>query len=62
MKSDKKFANTLSDKIRHRGAMGKLISDRAQVENSNKFIQMLCSLFIYDWQSKTHERFQKHVE
>ena len=34
MKTDKEFINTLEDQIRKRGAMDKLISDRAQVEMS----------------------------
>ena len=35
MKTDKQFVNVLLDNIRRRGAMTKLISDRAQVEISN---------------------------
>ena len=34
LKTDKSFVNTLEDVIRKRGAMTKLISDRAQVEIS----------------------------
>ena len=36
MKTDKEFVNTLEDTIRKRGAMDKLISDRAQVEIAKK--------------------------
>jgi hypothetical protein len=35
MSNDKQFINTLEDNIRYRGAMDKLISDRAQLEISN---------------------------
>ena len=35
IKSNEQFVNTLEDSIRKRGAMNKLISDRAQVEISN---------------------------
>lgn len=46
MKSDKQFAATLSDNIRQRGAINKLISDRAQVKISNKVKEALRALFI----------------
>jgi hypothetical protein len=36
MKTDKEFVNALEDNIRHRGAMDKLISDRAKAEISKK--------------------------
>ena len=54
MKSDKQFANTLEDNIRTRGAMDKLISDRAQVEISKRVLDILRALFIDDWQSEPH--------
>ena len=41
MKSDKEFVHTLEDVIGKRGAMDKLISDRAQVEVSNKVLDIL---------------------
>ena len=46
MKSDKQFLNNLSDNIRNRGAMCKLISDQTQVEISNKVKELLKDLFI----------------
>ena len=36
MKTGKQFVNVLQDNIRRRGAMSKLLSDRVQVEVSNK--------------------------
>ena len=52
MKSDKEFVSTLEDNIRNRGAMDKLISDRAQVEISNKVLDNLRNYVIEDWQSE----------
>jgi hypothetical protein len=49
MKTDKQFVNTLEDNIREWGAMSKLISDRAQVEISNKVTDILSALFISSW-------------
>ena len=46
MKNDKEFINTLEDNIRKRGAMDKLISDRAQVEISKRVHDILKALFI----------------
>merc|ERR1712139_190985 len=43
MKTTKEFVNTLLDTIRKHGAMDKLISDRAQVETSNKVLDVLRS-------------------
>ena len=57
IKSDEQFANTLEDNIRTRGAMSKLISDRAQVEISNCVKDILRSLIIDDWQSELHRQF-----
>ena len=62
MKSDKQFASTLSDNIRQRGAMNKLISDRAQVEISNKVKEALRALFADDWQSEVHHQHQNKAE
>ena len=55
MKTDKQFVNVLLDNIRHRGAMTKLISDRAQVEISNKVQDILRNLMISDWQSEPYQ-------
>ena len=41
MNVDKQFINTLMDETRKRGAMDKLISDRAQVKISDKVKDML---------------------
>ena len=54
MKSTKEFVHTLCDTIRRHGAMDKLISDRAEVETSNKVLDILCTYFIGDWQSTPH--------
>ena len=62
LKSDKQFVNTLQDNIRRRGAMTKLISDRAQVEISNKVQDILRNLIIGDWQSEPHQQHQNPAE
>ena len=62
MKSDKEFVNTLWDEIRKRGAMDKLVSDRAQVEISNKVKEVLRYLVIDDWQSEPHYQHQNPAE
>jgi hypothetical protein len=58
MKTDKQFVNTLEDNIRERGDMPKLFSDRAQVEISNKVVDILRALFISSWQSEPHQQHQ----
>jgi hypothetical protein len=60
--SDKQFVNTLEDNIRKRGAMDKLISDRAQAEISNKVKDILRALHISDWQSEPHHQHQNFAE
>jgi len=62
MKTDKEFVNTLEDNIRKRGAMDKLISDRAQVEISNRVRDILRTLMIDDWQSEPYHEHQNPVE
>jgi hypothetical protein len=62
IKRDKQFINTLEDNIRQRGAPNKLISDRAQVEISNKVLQILRALCIGDWQSEPHQQQQNPAE
>ena len=62
MKHDKEFVNTLEDNIRKRGAMDKLISDRAQVEISKRVHDILRALFIDDWQSEPHCQHQNPAE
>ena len=62
MKSEKDFVNVLMDTIRSDGAMDKLISDRAQVEISNKVLDILRNLVIGDWQSKPYYENQNPAE
>ena len=62
IKTDKQFINTLEDNIRERGAPTKLISDRAQVEISNKVLDMLRVLFVASWQSEPHQQHQNYAE
>jgi len=52
IKSDGKFVATLEDNIRKRGAMNKLISDRAKARVSNKALDNLRNYVIDDWQSE----------
>jgi Reverse transcriptase (RNA-dependent DNA polymerase) len=62
IKTDKQFVNTLEDNIRYRGAPTKLISDRAQVEISQKVLDILRTLCISDWQSEPHQQQQNPAE
>ena len=62
MKSASQFVNTLEDNIRRRGAPTKLISDRAQLEISNKVKDILRALHISDWQSEPHQQHQNPCE
>ena len=62
IKTDRQFVNTLEDNIRQRGAPNKLISDRAQVEISNKVLGILRALVIGDWQSEPHQQQQNPAE
>ena len=62
VKSQKQFINTLQDNIRQRGAMSKLISDRAQVEISSRVKDVLRALHISDWQSEPHQQNQNPSE
>ena len=48
LKSDKQFLNVLQDNIQRCGAMSKLISNRAQVEISNKVQDILRNYIIQD--------------
>jgi len=59
---DKQFVNTLQDNINKRGAMSKLISDRAQVEISKKVQDILRHLVIDSWQSEPHQQHQNYAE
>ena len=62
MKTDKQFVNMLEDNIRRRGAMDKLLSDRAKVEISKKVKDVLRNLFISDWQSEPCHEHQNPAE
>ena len=62
MKTDKQFVHALQDNIRGTGAMSKLISDRAQVETSNKVQDILRNYIIQDWQSEPHHQHQNAAE
>jgi hypothetical protein len=58
IKSNKQFVNTLLDNITQRGAPTKLISDHAQVEISERVMQVLQPLHISTWQSEPHQQHQ----
>jgi hypothetical protein len=62
IKSDKQFVNLLLDNITQRGAPTKLISDRAQVEISERIKQVLRPLHISTWQSELHQQHQNPAE
>ena len=62
MKSEKQFVNTLEDNIRKRGAMDKLISDRAQVEVGKRCNDILRAYCIDDWQSEPGYQHQNFAE
>ena len=58
MKLEKQFVNTLEDIICSRGAPNRLITDRAQVEISQRAHDILRILHIGDWQSEAHKQNQ----
>jgi hypothetical protein len=62
MKAASQFPATLEDNIRHRGAMNKLLSDRAQVEISQRVQNLLRALIIPSWQSEPHQQHQNPAE
>ncbi|EEC43775.1 predicted protein [Phaeodactylum tricornutum CCAP 1055/1] len=62
MKTDKEFVNALEDHIRYRGAMDKLISDRAQAEISKKVTDITRAYHIDQWQSEPHHQHQNFAE
>ena len=57
MKTERQFVNTLQDVIRERGAMDKLLSDRAQVEISDRVKDILRAYHIGDWQSEPLQQY-----
>jgi hypothetical protein len=58
IKCHKQFVNTLLDNITQHGAPTKLISDRTQVEVSERVKQVLRPLHITTWQSEPHQQHQ----
>ena len=58
IKNNDQFVNTLEDKIHHRGAMDKLITDSSMIHP----LDILWSLVISDWQSKPYHKHQNPVE
>ena len=62
LKSPKQFVNSLEDNIQKRGAMDKLLSDRAQTEIGSRAQDILRALFISSWQSKPHQQQQNPAE
>ena len=62
IKTDKEFVNALEDNIRKRGAMKRLLSDRAQVEISVRAMNLLRGLAIGQWQSEPHQQQQNPSE
>ena len=62
MKTDAEFVNTLEDNIRERGAMDKLVFNRAQAKTFNKVKNILCHYEIKDWQLLPHFEHQNPVE
>ena len=62
LKSPKQFVNSLEDNIRKRGAMDKLLSDRAQTEIGTRAQDILRALFISSWQSEPHQQQQNPAE
>lgn len=62
MKREREFANTLEDCVRERGAMNRLLSDRASVEISERVKNFLRFLIIGAWQSEPHMQHQNPYE
>ena len=62
MGSQKEFVQTLTDQIRHRGAMDMLISDRGEAEISHRVKDILRMYVIDDFQSEPHQHNQNFFE
>ena len=60
--SDKDFPKALLDEIRKRGAMNRIISDRAKAEISEKVKDIFRTFVIGDWQSEPHQQRQNFAE
>ena len=62
MRTDNEFFRTLEGNIRKRGAMDKLVSDRAQVEISHNVRDIMRNYIIDDWQSEPYHEHQNPAE
>ena len=62
VKSDADFVRVLHDNIRERGAMDKLISDRAQSQIGKKAVETFRTFAIKDGQSEPHHQHQNPTE
>jgi hypothetical protein len=62
LRSESQFVNSLLENMRRRGAMDKLISDRAAVEISAKVLDILRYLQIDSWQSEPYMQHQNFAE
>ena len=62
MNTEAEFVNTLLDIMRERGAMDKLITDGARVEQSARVKDALRMLIIKDWQSEANCQHQNFAE
>ena len=62
VKTEAQFLQTLQDNVRKRGAMNKLVSDRAQAEISSAVKDYMRWLLIDDWQSEPHRQNQNYAE
>jgi len=62
MKANKQFVNTLEDVNWQWGSPTKLISDHAQVEISNRVLEILCALVVGDWQSEPQYQPQNFIK
>ena len=62
LKSSKQFVNSREDNIWKRGAMDKLVSNRAQTEIGKHAHNILQALFISSWQSEPHPHQQNLAE
>jgi hypothetical protein len=58
MKTEKQFFNTLEDNIHKRGALSRLLSDRAKVEISAHVVGIFRALHTGQWQSEPHQQHQ----
>jgi len=62
MSNDNQFVNTLLGAIRERGAMDKLITDNANVEQSTRVQDILRMLLIKNWASEAGYQHQNYAE